>query len=445
MTFHFSRLVATRPLIAAAGLMMLVTSAQAMQIKDIVSPGGVKAWLVEDYAVPIVAVNFAFEGGAAQDPADKPGVANMLSGLLDEGAGDLDSKAFQSALDSRSIQLSFDAGRDEFFGTIRMLAEDQDDGFGLLALALQSPRFDAEPVERIRAQIDSSIRQSAKDPEQVAISTMCATAFPNHPYGRPLEGSEASVKAIAVPDLQDYRRRVFARDNLHIAIVGAIDEAEAGKMLDRVFGPLQAKAELTPVPDAVPLGGDIRIDMPNPQTVVRFGGPGLARHDPDFMAAYVVNHIFGGGSFSSRLYTEVREKRGLAYSVSSTLVPMAHANAVAGGTATRADRADETVEIIRGEAERFAEEGPTADELAKAKSYLVGSYALRFDSSAKIARQLLAIQLDGLPIDYVEKRNDMIAAVTLDDAKRVAKRIYGGATNMMVLVGPKKSEAAPRT
>lgn len=445
MTLHILRNGFVRPIATAVGFLLLANSAQAMQIQNIVSPGGVNAWLVEDYAVPIIAMNFAFDGGAAQDPSGTPGVANMLSGLLDEGAGDLDSKTFQAALDQNSIKLSFDAGRDEFYGTIRMLAEDRDEGFRLLALALQSPRFDAEPVERIRAQIDSNIRQSAKDPEQVAMEMLCATAFPDHPYGRPLDGTEASLKAVTVDDLKDYRGRIFAQDGLHVVIVGALDAEAAGKALDEVFGPLPKTGKLHPVADVAPVSGDVHIDMPNPQTVIRFGGPGIKRHDPDFMAAYVDDHIFGGGTFSSRLYKEVREKRGLAYSVSSTLVPMVHADALAGGTATRADRADETVGIIKTEAAKFAAEGPTADELDKAKSYLTGSYALRFDSSAKIARQLLAIQIDDLGIDYVEKRNDMIKAVTLDDAKRVAKRLYGTATDTLVLVGPKKPEAGPRS
>ncbi|MCX5512452.1 peptidase M16 [Kaistia algarum] len=445
MALRFNRFGIARPLLAVAGLLVMVSAAQATRIQNVVSPGGIEAWLVEDYAVPIVAMNFAFEGGAAQDPAGKPGVANMLSGLLDEGAGDLDSKSFQAALDEKSIQISFDAGRDDFFGTLRMLAEDRDEGFSLLALALQSPRFDAEPVARIRAQLESNIRQSAKDPESVAMEAICAAAFPGHPYGQPVDGTEASVKAITVADLKTYRERVFARDRLHVVLVGAIDAASAGKVLDSVFGGLAAKAVLTPVADVVPAGGDVHIDMPNPQTLVRFGGPGIPRHDPDFMAAYVVNHILGGGSFSSRLYSEIREKRGLAYSVSSTLVPLAHSSAVAGGTATRADRAEETVGIIRDQVKKFAEDGPTADELAKAKSYLTGSYALRFDSSAKIARQLLSIQIDNLGIDYVEKRNDMISAVTLEDAKRVAKRLFANGTDMLVLVGPKKAEASPKS
>lgn len=437
-------LIVARLGLALLGLVLIVPASYAAKIERIVSPGGVVAWLVEDNAVPVIAINFAFTGGAAQDPAGKPGVANMLSGLLDEGAGDLDSKAYQARLDDLALSLSFDSGRDDFFGSMKTLAENRDAAFDMLALALQSPRFDKEPVERIRAQIESGIKRSADDPEMVAMEAMCASAFPNHPYGQPVDGTEASVQAISADDLKTYRTRIFARDNLKVAIVGAIDPKEAGAMLDRAFGGLQAKAQLAPLPKVEPHAAVVNIDMPNPQTVIRFGGPGIPRHDPDFMAGYLVNHIIGGGTFSSRLYEEVREKRGLAYTISTTVVPLDSASAFAGGTATRSDRADETVGIIRAEIAKMAKDGPTEAELAKAKSYLIGSYALRFDSSTKIARQILGIQLDGLPIDYVEKRNEIIASITIDDARRAAKRLLADGTDLIVRVGPvtKAAEAA---
>ncbi|MCX5497359.1 pitrilysin family protein [Kaistia dalseonensis] len=429
-------LIVARLGLALLGLLLIVPASYAAKIEQVVSPGGIKAWLVEDHAVPVIALNFAFGGGAAQDPAGKPGVANMLSALLDEGAGNLDSEAFQARLDALSLSFNFDAGRDQFYGSVKTLAENRDEAFAMLALSLQSPRFDKEPVERIRAQIESRVKRSSTDPDTVAMLAMCASAYPNHPYGQPVDGTEASVAAISVDDLKAYRDRIFARDNLKIAIVGAIDAKTAGALIDKTFGPLAARAERTPVPDVAPKMANLDIDMPNPQTIIRFGGPGIPRHDPDFMTAYVVNHILGGGTFSSRLYEEVREKRGLAYTISSTLVPLESSSAFAGGTATRADRADETVGIIKSEVARLAKDGPTAEELAKAKSYLIGSYALRFDSSMKIARQILGIQIDGLPIDYVEKRNAIIANVTLDDARRVAKRFLANGTDMIVRVGP---------
>jgi len=424
--------------LAFVGLLMLVPASHAMEIQRVVSPGGIEAWLVEDYAVPIVAVNFAFAGGTSQDPADRPGVANMLTGLLDEGAGDLDSKAFQAKLDELSIGLSFDAGRDEFFGTLKTLAENKDEAFSLLASAVQSPRFDAEPVERIRAQITVSINEAKKDPESVASATIRATAYPGHPYGQPPEGTIESIAAVTADDLRNYRERIFARDKLKVAVVGAIDAKAVGEMLDQVFGPLPEKGKLNEIPNVVPKGGTAEVAMPNPQTLITFGGPGPSRDAADFMPTFVANHILGGGTFSSRLYEEVRERRGLAYSVGTMMLPFRHSAAISGQTATRADRADETVELIKSEMARLAKDGPTEEELVKAKSFLIGSYPLRFDSSSKIARQLLGIQLDDLGIDYIDKRNGLVDAVTLEEVKEASQKYFTTGTDLIVRVGPEQ-------
>jgi zinc protease len=265
-----------------------------------------------------------------------------------------------------------------------------------------------------------------------------STAFPNHPYGRPVRGSIQSVPTINVSDLKDYMRRVFARDTLKIGIVGDIDAAAAGKLIDKAFGDLPAKGNLVAVPVAAPqgLGQKIAIDLDVPQSVLMLGGVGIPRHDPDFMAAFVVNHVLGGGSFSSRLYREVREVRGLAYSVFSTLIPLDHASLFMTGTATRGDRAVETLEVLESEIHRLAESGPTEDELTKAKSFLTGSYGLRFDTSGKIAAELVQIQLDDLGIGYIDKRNSLVEAVTMADVKRVARRLLDGGMLITVVGRP---------
>jgi zinc protease len=231
----------------------------------------------------------------------------------------------------------------------------------------------------------------------------------------------------------------MARDNLEIVLVGAIDAKTAGAALDTMFGALPAHASLAPVAEITPtVGATQHDDLSVPQAAIRIGGPGLKRDDPDFIPAYVDNEILGGGVFSSRLYKAVREDRGLAYSVGSALVPYDHTGLFVAATSVDANKADATVDIIKDEVERYAEAGPTAEELAATKDYLVGNFALRFDSSQKIARSLLSFKLDGLGIDYIERRNAMIRAVTLDDAKRVAKRIWGGGLSV-VTVGPAKS------
>jgi len=417
---------------AAAGLigLVLVLSAAArpalaVEVQKVVSEKGIEAWLVEEDTVPLIAMAFAFVGGASQDPAQRPGVANMLSGLLDEGAGDLDSTAFQAALDAYSIDLAFDAGRDTFGGSLRTLVENRDEAARLLKLALTAPRFDPEPVERIRAQIVAGIRSSERDPDNVAGDALAAAAFPGHPYGRSVEGTLETVGAITVDDLRTFHGKNIARDNLKITVVGAIDAAELAVFLDDVFGSLPVKANLDLVRNVEPdIGERIDISMNIPQTVLLFAGKGILRSDPDFVPAAIALRILGGGAFSSRLYEEVREKRGLAYSIGFGLSAYDHAGLIIGSTKTRADQADRVVDLIDSEVERFASEGVTADELAEAKNYLIGSYALRFTTSTRIARQLLAIQLEELGIDYINRRNDLIAAVTIDDIRRVARRLF---------------------
>lgn len=416
----------------------LAPSAGAVPVERIVSPGGIEAWLVREPSVPLVTMEFAFLGGTSQDPAAKPGIANMVSQLLDEGAGELDAKAFQTRMEERAIEMSFSATRDYFRGTLRTLRENRADAVELLKLALSSPRFDADAVERIRAQVISGLRRETTSPNSIASKGWWSAAYPDHPYGRPTSGTLETVPQITADDLRSYTQRVFARDRLKIAIVGDIEAAAAGQLVDQVFGSLPAKGQLTPVPDVSPSGLGKRTSIPLdvPQTVLMFGGAGIKRSDSDFIAAYVVNHILGGGSFSSRLYYEVREKRGLAYSVYNSLVWLRHTATHMGGTQTRADRSTETLNIIEQEIKRLAETGPTKDELDKAKDYLKGSFMLNLDTSSKIASQLVQIQIDELGIDYITRRNDLIDAVTLDDAKRVAKRLLGGGLLVTVVGRP---------
>jgi len=432
-------------LIGCLALAMLwPTASQATaKIQRLVTPGGIEAWFVQDATVPLIAMQYAFSGGADQDPATKPGVGTMVASLLDEGAGDLDSKTFHERLDRRAIELSFNSTRDYFRGSLRMLKDDRNEAFGLLRLALTSPRFDTGDVERMRAQIMSGLRRQTTDPGSLASLKLLSAEFGDHPYARPGNGTLTSVPTIDVGDLRDYTRRVLARDTLKIAVVGDVDAATLSKLLDDTFGALPAKSDLTPVPDvkAAPPPQRFFIPLDVPQTVVAFGGPGVKRDDPDFMAAYVVNHILGGGSLSSRLYREVREKRGLAYSVSQYLSWMVHSALFIGSTATRADRATETVDTIDQEVRRMAESGPTQQELDEAKSYLKGSQMLALDTSVKLASALLQFQIDKLGIDYIEKRNAMVDAVTLDDAKRIAKRLWGHGL-VTVVVGRAPQAAA---
>jgi len=424
---------------AAAAAIASTNAASAMTIEKIVSPGGIEAWLVREKSLPLVTLNYAFHGGASQDDADKAGTANLTADLLDEGAGELDGKTFHERLENRAIEMSFQIGRDYIYGSLRTLNDNRDEAFDLLRLALSNPRFDADAIDRIRGQTMATLQRDTTNPNDLASRRWWQTAFPDHPYGRESKGTLESVPRITAADLREYVRRVFARNELKVSIVGDVDAKTAGMLIDRAFGALPAKNDLKPIANATPtgLGKRIVINVDVPQAVVTFGGQGIARQDPEFMAAYIVNHILGGGSFSSRLYREVREKRGLAYGVSDSLVWFRRAAVMLGGTATRADRTADALAVIEQEVKRMAEEGPTPEELAAAKSFLKGSYALSLDTSGKIAAQLTQIQIDDLGIDYVQRRSALIDAVTIEDAKRVAKRLYGGGLLVTVAGKPK--------
>jgi zinc protease len=418
--------------LAAAG-----TPSRASTVQKTVSKGGIEAWLVEDYTVPLIALEFAFKGGAAQDPIGKPGAATLLSGLLDEGAGVYDSEGFHRALDEDAIEMSFSADRDILTGRMQSLSRNSARAFALLQLAVTDARLDAESLDRVVSQIAAGLKREANDPDFVAGRSLRALAFPNHPYGLPVRGELSTLPTLTRANLMEMRAATFARDNLKIAAVGAIDAATLAGHLDDVFGRLSEKASLNLVaPGAFSGTGTRHVDRIDvPQSTIRFGREGLARRDPDFIPAMVVNHILGGGIFSARLFREVREKRGLAYSVYSQLVTYDHAAMFYGGTSTKNERAAESMAVIEKEILSLSDFGPTEEELAKAKKYLTGSYALRFDTSTKIAGQLVNLQSEGFGVEYLDERNKLIAAVTMEAAVRASKRLFGDTKLLVTVAG----------
>jgi zinc protease len=412
-------------------------ASQSSRVERVVSPGGIEAWLVRQTHLPMLALSFAMRGGTAQDPADRGGTVNLMAQMLDEGAGDIDAETFHRRLEERAIEMSFSAGRDALTGSVRTLTDNRAEALALLKLALEKPRFDATPLGRVRESILSGIRRASTNPNALASETFSATAFPNHPYGRRNTGTVESVTAITRDDLVAMHARIVARDGLKVAVVGDITAQELAPLLDEVFGSLPARATLTAVPDVtIAAAGERRVvPMDIPQAIISFGLAGLKRDDPDFIPAFVMNHVLGGGSFSSRLYQEVREKRGLAYSVSSGLVAMDATGLLSGGTSTRNDRAAESLTVIESELRRMGAEGPTTIELEQAKRFLIGNWAMRFETSTQIASNLIRIQLDGFGPDYLDRRNGLIEAVTIEDVRRVAKRLLGDPKLLVVVVG----------
>ncbi|WCR11309.1 insulinase family protein [Paracoccus stylophorae] len=416
---------------------VLAVPAQAIDIQQVTSPGGIKAWLVEDHSIPFTALSLDFKGGASLDPPGKRGAINLMTGLLEEGAGKRDATAFAQAVEDLGARLSFDVSDDSLSVSLRALTENRDQAADLLAQALTQPRFDDRAVERVRAQVQAIIRSEATDPQSIARKELARQAWGDHPYATSINGTEQSIATLERRDLVAAKNRVLARDRVVVGAAGDITAEQLGEMLDRILGGLPDKGT-APLPEQAELqltGGVTVIDWDSPQTIVNFAGPGLPVDDPDYFAAFVANHILGGGGFSSRLMEELREKRGLTYGIGTGLATGLYGQTWQGGMAGSNANIGESLRLIRQEWDRMAEDGVTDRELADAKTYLTGEYPLRFDGNGKIAAILSGMQLMGFPADYVNTRNEQVEAVTAEDVQRVAGRLLDADDLRFVLVG----------
>ena len=401
-------------------------------VEEVVSPGGIRAYLIPEPSIPFLSLSLYIKGGGAIDPPGQEGLGYMTAGLIDEGAGPYDSEAFRAQLDDNAIRLHFDVDRDGFSGELKTLTETRAHAFELLRLALIEPRFDMEPMARIRSQILAELRRREADPDYLASRTWFSAAFPGHAYARATRGTPETVAALTVEQCRGFARSL-ARDRLVVGVSGDITADELAGLLDATFGDLPATASLPPVPQAQPArGGTEVVRLQIPQSVVLFGHGGIPRQDPDYYAAYVANYILGGGGFSSRLIEEVREKRGLAYSVYSYLYDLDAAPLWIGGVATNNQQVRQSLELIRHEAARMAAGEIEAGDLADAKTYLTGSFPLRLTSNDQVAKTLVGMLVDDLGLDYLARRNGLIEAVTLDDVRRVAARLF--AEEMLTVV-----------
>ena len=417
-------------------LVMAAPVRAAVEIQEVTSPGGIEAWLVEERSIPFLALEIRFKGGASLDPEGKRGVMNLMTGLIEEGAGDMDARAFAAARDGLAASYGFDIYRDAMSISARFLTENRDEAVALLREALVNPRFDEDAVERVRAQVLSVIRSDATDPNEIAGRAFDALAFGDHPYGSGQNGTLESVAALTRDDIVAAHRGLLARDRVYVGASGDISAEELGVLLDELLGDLPAEGAPMPEPVEVGLTGGVTvIPFEVPQSVAVFGHGGIPRDDPDFFAAFVANAIFGGNGRQSRLTKEVREDRGLTYGVGSWLANYDQADLLVGRMASANDRVGEAIEVVRDEWAKIAAGGVTEEELAEAKTYLTGAYPLRFDGNGPIARIMVGMQTTGLTPDYIATRNDQVNAVTLEDVRRVAERVYRPENLRFVVVG----------
>jgi zinc protease len=420
----------------SALLLLFPAAAGAVTVQTLNMGRDAQIWYVEDHTLPMIAMTVAIPAGSAYDPAGKEGLATFAASMLDEGAGPYNSAGYQAALNGRAIRLAASPNRDWLLISLVTLKENAPAAFRLLGIALSKPHFEPEAIARVRAQILSALQENDEDPAHVAAEAFFEKFFPGHPYGHPSDGTAATVACITRADLVNFAHDHWVRGGIHIAVSGDIDASSLKTLIASAFSTLPDRTP-PPIPPVRRMGapGISVIAMPVPQPNIVFGLPAQPRSDRDFIPSYIANYILGGGGFSSRLTTEVREKRGLTYDIATGVQTYRKAGFFAGQVATKAGSVNQTIAVIRDTMNTFAQNGPTQKEMDDAKTYLTGSFPLAFASNVGVAGQLSAFQTAGLPVGYVEKRNGLIDAVTIDDVRRVAKRLFNADRLTIVIAG----------
>lgn len=426
-----------RVILCALALLAATLPARAeIEIEEVTTPGGIDAWLVEEHSIPFVALELRFRGGSSLDTPDKRGAIHLMAMMLDEGSGEMGARDYAKARDNLAMSIQIDVNHDALSISSRFLTENREDSVALLREVIANPRFDENALTRVRGKTVSVMQSDLKDPEEIAARAYDRLVFGDHPYAYTTNGTVDSVMALTRDDLIAAHDAALTRDRIYVAAVGDITAQELSAMLDTLFEGLPETGPDLPGQAEPNLPGGVKVvEFDTPQSVVRFAQPGIDRDDPDFFAAYILNHILGGGGFESRLMSEVREKRGLTYGVYSYLSIPDHVNLWAGGTASANDRVAEAINVIREEWTRLRDEGVSKQELQDAKTYLTGAYPLRFDGNGPIADIAVNMQIDALPKDYIDTRNDKVNAVTLDQINRVAKEWLDPEKLTFVVVG----------
>ena len=428
---------AARRAILGLGFVVLAAPAWAeANIQEVISPGGIKAWLVEEHGIPFTALSIRFQGGTSLDAADKRGATNLMTALIEEGAGEMDAQGFAAARDGLAAEFRFSSDIDGVSVRARFLTDNREASIDLLRQALNAPRFDDDAVERVRGQVLANLRSESKDPGAMAGQALSARMFPGHVYGLPTDGTIDSVTALTRSDIVAAHKNALARDRMTVAASGDITAEQLGILLDELLGALPASGPALPERAQIAAQQGLAVqDFPGPQAVVVFAAPGIRFDDPDYFAAVVMNEVLGGDRFGSRLMDELREKRGLTYGVGTSLAVYDQAELISGSFATGVDTAAEAVKVLREEWARMATSGITDPELEAAKRYLTGSYPLRFDGNGAIAGIMVGMQTLGLTPDYPKTRNAKVEAVTAQDVARVAARLMDPSRLFVMVVG----------
>jgi zinc protease len=412
-----------------------------LNIQEIVTPKGLTVWTVYDESVPVLALKFSIKGGASLDPQDKEGTSNLLTTLFDEGAGDRKAEEFQDALDGYGISMGYGVTRDAFYGSVKTTVQYRNMAFSLMDDALNRPHLEKLAVERMRQAVLMSLRYDEMDPGFIAQKKMYESIFAKDAYARLVDGTRKSVASITREDLDAQRKKLFCRDHLKIAAVGAYTLVELTETVDRTFGDWPAcKDKLLPPAKFAMTGGTLHETWNGAQDTVFAVQRGLSRNDKDWWAARILDFALGGGEFSSRLMEEIRVKRGLTYGISTGLIPYDRAPLWIIQSSTAPGKTAQMIDLTKNIWADVAANGLTDVEIAEAKSYLIGSLPLVLTSTDQIAAVLLQLQEDNLPRDTLDRRAVEINAVTAEDIQRVAAQLLKQDELTVVIVGPENKE-----
>lgn len=405
-------------------------------LQTLTTPEGHTVWLVESHSIPMISVDVAFRAGSAFEPVAQEGLANYMAALLTEGAGHYNDKEFAEEVDRIGAQISADAGTLNVSVYMNTLAQNKEEAFKLFGLAITEPRFNKGPAKRIQEAMLADLQRELEDPNTQASNMFDAALFGDHPYGRKENGTEDSVKQLTFSAAEDYHAAQFTKANMTISVVGDITANELMPLIDKALRKLPAGTQRNAVTKKpAPITAQtVSKQMNVPQASVIMGHLGITRNDPDYFAAQLVNHVLGG-SMDSRLFQEVRKKRGLAYYASSGFAVLPQQGYFLVKTGTKNEDTQESIRIIKAELAKIAKGTITQEEYDDAMAYLVGSFPLRLDSNRKILSYLTTMQMEDLGTDYMATWVDTMKQVTLEDANAAAKRLIHPDNLITVIVG----------
>jgi len=409
--------------------------------KEVQTPSGIKFWLIEDPDSELISMSFYFtNSGRAYDPSGKSGRAVMYAENVFFGAGDRNREEFAETLSLNGIALHLQAERDDLAGSLTTPAVSRNLAFEMLHDVLSQPHFEQKHLETSKQQLLELLKIQKEKPQQVLQLAFFADLFGDHPYARNPLGEAADIKKLSRLDLLNYAKENLTRRHLIIGIAGNVSAEEAGRLIDQAFAflPLTGGNPALPAPKTRFSAEKLQIQRDGAQVNGIFAAPGTLRQSADFYPLYVANHIFGGSGLNSRLSIEAREKEGLTYGIYTYLVMDENAPLIVGGYATTPDKHEALEQILTTQWLKFASDGVTKNELEKAKNYLLASYNLRFKTTAGLSQILSEMQKYNLNLDFLQKRNDYIRNISLEDVNRAAAKYYARLPRQATIGLPQK-------